>query len=65
MAKKVLVISTSIRSKSNSERLADAFAQGAREAGNVVTELSLKGKQLNFCRGCQVCQSLCNADLFL
>lgn len=56
MAKKVLVISTSIRAKSNSERLAEAFAQGAREAGNVVTELSLKGKQLNFCRGCQVCQ---------
>ena len=36
MVKKVLIISTSIRSNSNSELLAKAFADGARESGNEV-----------------------------
>ena len=34
--KNVLVISTSLRTNSNSEALADAFAAGARDAGNTV-----------------------------
>ena len=56
--KKVLVIGTSLRSHSNSQVLADAFAQGAREAGNEVEELSLRGKNLAFCMGCMACQKL-------
>ena len=36
MSKKVLVISTSLRKNSNSEKLAEAFASGAEDAGNVV-----------------------------
>ena len=56
MGKKVIVISTSLRGKSNSEHLAEEFARGAREAGNEVTYLSLKGKKIGFCIGCMTCQ---------
>lgn len=44
MAKRVLVISTSLRGNSNSDVLAKAFAKGAKEAGNEVTEISLRIK---------------------
>ena len=40
MSKKVLIISTSLRSNSNSDALAKAFAKGAKEAGHQVTEIS-------------------------
>ena len=36
MSKRILVISTSLREKSNSQALGDAFADGAREAGHQV-----------------------------
>ena len=55
MAKKVLVISTSLRERSNSESLADAFAEGAKAAGNEVEKISLRGKKISFCRGCLAC----------
>ncbi len=58
MAKKVLIISTSIRANSNSEILADAFADGARAAGNDVELVSLKDKTIGFCKGCLACQKL-------
>ena len=54
--KKVLVISTSPRKNSNSESLATAFAEGAGEAGHDVKFFSLRGKELQFCRGCFACQ---------
>ena len=54
--KKILVISTSPRRGSNSEALAEAFASGAREAGHEVELVSLRGKDVQFCRGCFVCQ---------
>ena len=54
--KKVLIISTSPRKNSNSEALAEAFAEGARKAGNEVEVVSLRGKTVQFCRGCFVCQ---------
>lgn len=57
MSKKVLVLSSSLRGRSNSEALADAFAAGARSAGHTVEQISLRGKRLGFCRGCMVCQS--------
>ena len=56
MAKKVLVISTSVRGNSNSEKLAEAFADGAKAAGNEVELISLKNKTIAFCKGCLACQ---------
>ena len=58
MAKKVLIISTSIRPGSNSEILANAFADGARASGNEVEIVSLRDKTIVFCRGCFACQKL-------
>ena len=52
---KVLVISTSLRANSNSDALAHAFAGGAKEAGHEVELVSLRGKNLQFCRGCLSC----------
>lgn len=54
--KKVLVISTSLRAHSNSERLANEFARGTEAAGNEVEQISLRGKDLRFCIGCLSCQ---------
>ena len=56
MGKKVLVISTSPRTGSNSELLANEFARGAKDAGNEVEIISLKDKDIKFCRGCFACQ---------
>lgn len=58
MAKKVLVISTSLREHSNSQALGEAFAAGAAAAGNEVEQISLKSKRISFCRGCFACLSL-------
>lgn len=58
MSKNVIVISTSLRKNSNSNALAEAFAKGAREAGNQVEEISLAGKKIAFCMGCLACQKL-------
>ena len=57
MSKKVLVISTSPRKGGNSDTLADAFVQGAQEAGNDVEKVTLYDKTIGFCRGCLTCQS--------
>ena len=56
MAKTILAISTSLRSRSNSEALVDSFLAGAEAAGNRVEKISLRGKALAFCRGCLACQ---------
>ena len=53
---KVLIISSSLRGKSNSELLARRVEQGAREAGHDVELVSLAGRQVGFCRGCLACQ---------
>lgn len=58
MAKKVLIIETSLRTGSNSDILAQSFAQGAEDAGNEVETVSLKGKKIAFCTGCFACQKL-------
>lgn len=44
MSKKVVVLSTSLRSNSNSELLAKSFVEGAKESGNEVEYISLKIK---------------------
>ena len=54
--KKVLIISTSIRNGSNSELLAKEFEKGAIKAGNEVEFISLKDKNIAFCKGCLSCQ---------
>ena len=54
--KKVLIVSTSPRAHSNSEALANAFAEGARAAGHEAEVISLRDRTVNFCRGCFVCQ---------
>ena len=58
MAKKVLIIETSLRTGSNSDILAESFAKGAKDAGNDVEIVSLKGKRIGFCTGCFACQKL-------
>lgn len=52
----VLVISTSLRPTSNSDALAREFARGAVVAGHSVEVVSLRGKKIEFCRGCLACQ---------
>lgn len=56
MPKNVFIISTSLRERSNSEALADAFLAGAADAGHHVEKITLKGKSLAFCKGCLACQ---------
>ena len=52
----VLVISTSLRAKSNSDILTDRLIAGAKDAGHTVEHISLKGKEIRFCIGCMACQ---------
>ena len=52
---KILIITTSLRAKSNSDRLAAEVARGAEEAGHEVEQISLKQKELQFCKGCFAC----------
>lgn len=56
MNKKILIISTSPRKNGNSERLADAFLNGAMDGGNTAEKISLYDKRIGFCRGCLACQ---------
>ncbi len=53
---KVLVITTSLRAKSNSDILADRLIAGAKDAGHEVEQIGLKGKEIGFCKGCLACQ---------
>ena len=57
---KVLVITTSLRAKSNSDRLAEELIRGAKDAGHEVEQISLKGKEIRFCIGCLSCQNTQN-----
>ena len=63
MSKNILVISCSLRGGSNSDILADEFIRGAREVGNKVEKISLRGKKINFCIGCLACQQSGNCVL--
>lgn len=55
MSKKVLILSSTPRKGGNSERMAEAFARGAREAGHEVELVYLREKKYEFCRGCLSC----------
>lgn len=52
----VVVITTSLRAKSNSDILAQQLIDGAKDAGHNVEHISLKGKSIGFCIGCLACQ---------
>lgn len=36
--------------------MADEFVRGTQEAGNEVEKVTLRGKDIRFCKGCLVCQ---------
>ena len=55
MSKTIFVISTSLRPNSNSEALADALINGAQDAGHTVQKISLRDKNIAFCKGCFAC----------
>ena len=55
MSRQILVVSTSPRKGGNSDTLADALIQGAREAGHEVEKITLYDKTIGFCRGCLTC----------
>ena len=52
----VLVITTSLRAKSNSDILSERLIAGAKDAGHTVEYISLKGKEIRFCVGCRSCK---------
>ncbi len=56
--KNVLIITTSLRNGSNSSMLAEYFKEGAISSGNKVEIVSLKNKNISFCRGCFACQKI-------
>ena len=56
MSKKVLIISSSPRKGGNSDILCDAFAEGAKEAGNEVEKIRVSEKKIGYCTGCYYCQ---------
>ena len=53
----ILIAVGSGLSGANTDRLADAFARGAAEAGHTVHKIFLGKGELNGCRGCGVCQT--------
>lgn len=55
--KNVLIISSSSRKGGNSDTLADRFLAGAEAAGHRVEKIFLRDKNIDFCRGCGVCNT--------
>lgn len=53
--KNIMVIVGSPRKNGNTELLADAFIKGARSAGNNVEKISVIGKKIGGCIGCNAC----------
>lgn len=52
MGKKIVILNGSPRKSGNTAALTAAFARGAQEAGNTVTEFFLGGMNIHGCRGC-------------
>ena len=55
---KILIISSSLRTNSNTDILADEFIKGALNNGHDVEKVYLNDKKINFCIGCDVCQNI-------
>lgn len=58
MSKNVLVISSTLRQNGNSEVLAQEFLRGAKEVGQNAEFVTLRDKEIKFCKGCLACQNL-------
>ena len=52
MAKKIIVLNGAARKNGNTAKLVDAFADGAKAAGNQVTVFHLDGMEIHSCKGC-------------
>lgn len=57
MKKNILVLTGSPRRKGNSDMLADAFIEGAEEAGHQVTKVETARKKIAGCIACNTCFS--------
>jgi multimeric flavodoxin WrbA len=57
MAKNILVLTGSPRKGGNTDKLADAFMAGARQAGNTTVKFSTADKHITGCIDCQTCFS--------
>lgn len=62
--KNILVITGSPRQNGNSEMLADAFIEGAREGGHTVWKFEAGKKEVKGCIACDKCWSTGNACVF-
>lgn len=60
--KKVVIISSSMR-KGNSDTLCDEFEKGVRFAGNEVTRINLREKNIGYCRACCDCYEIGSCKL--
>ena len=52
MGKKVIILNGAARKNGNTAKLAEAFADGARSAGNEVKSFYLDGMNIHSCKGC-------------
>jgi multimeric flavodoxin WrbA len=52
MTRKIVILNGSPRKKGNTAALAASFAEGAKSAGNEVTEFFLSGMEIHGCLGC-------------
>ena len=57
MAKNILVLTGSPRKGGNTDKLADAFIAGARQAGHTTVKFSAADKDIKGCIDCQTCFS--------
>ena len=48
--KKVIIISTSLRTGSNSDMFANPLIEGAKAAGHEVEKISIEGKEIKDCK---------------
>lgn len=53
--KNVVIINSTPRKNGNSEILANEFARGAKDAGNIVEVINLRDYNLKYCKGCYAC----------
>lgn len=64
MSKRILILTGSPRKGGNSDLMADAFAKGASEPGNIVVRFDTAHKHIQGCRACDNCFSKGKACVF-
>lgn len=57
MAKRIVLFQASPRKNGNTERLANAFIEGAKESGNTVTKFDVGRMKISGCSDCKYCFS--------